>query len=111
MLAGAFAATQPPSASLAAAPDGAAIYAAKCAICHKADGKGGGPFSALAGNAQVIAANPSAIIAETLNGKGLMPGYRGKLSNAEIAAVLTYIRASWGDKASAVTEAQVAASK
>jgi mono/diheme cytochrome c family protein len=38
-----------------------------------------------------------------------MPAWKGQLSNAEIAAVITYIRSSWGNKASAVTEAQVAA--
>lgn len=99
------------SSVYAAGPDGAAIYASKCASCHKADGKGGGPFPALAGNKNVNAGDPGAVIAETVHGKGLMPAYSGKLSNAEIAAVLTYIRSSWGNKASAVTEAQVAAVK
>jgi len=107
----AFAAVHPQGPTLAAAPDGAAIYASKCVSCHKADGKGGGPFPALAGNAGVTAKDPSAMIAETVKGKGLMPAYGGKLSNAEIAAVLTYVRSSWGNNASAITEAQVAAAK
>ena len=49
--------------------------------------------------------------AVTVDGKtynGSMPAWKGKLSNAEIAAVVTYIRSSFGNKASAVTEAEVA---
>ena len=111
ILGGALAAVQSTNATLAAGPDGAAIYASKCASCHKADGKGGGPFPALAGNKNVNASDPGAIVTETVKGKGLMPAYSGKLSNAEIAAVLTYVRSNWGNKASAVTEAQVAAVK
>jgi mono/diheme cytochrome c family protein len=38
-----------------------------------------------------------------------MPAWKGQLKDAEIAAVITYIRNSWGNKASAVTAAQVAA--
>ena len=40
-----------------------------------------------------------------------MPGYAMKLSDADIAAVLTYIRSTWGNNASNVTEAQVTAAK
>ena len=97
------------SASATSQPDGAAMYASNCASCHKADGKGGGPFPALAGNAQVTAKDPTAIIVVTEHGKGLMPAFKPRLSNAEIAAVITYIRTSWGNKATPVTEAEVAA--
>ncbi|HTZ56104.1 MAG TPA: cytochrome c [Candidatus Acidoferrum sp.] len=110
LLIGAFAIVRPAVAPIAAsaASDGASIYSAKCSSCHKADGKGGGPFPALAGAADVTAKDPTAIITETLKGKGLMPGFKSSLSNADIAAVLSYVRSSWGNKASAVTEAQVA---
>jgi mono/diheme cytochrome c family protein len=40
---------------------------------------------------------------------GGMPPWKGTLTNAQIAAVLTYVRNSWGNKASAITEKQVAA--
>jgi cytochrome c6 len=90
-------------------PDGAAIYASNCASCHKADGKGGGPFPALAGSSQVTAKDPTAIIVVTEHGKALMPAFKPRLSNAEIAAVITYVRTMWGNKATPVTEAEVAA--
>lgn len=115
LLAGAFAGIRPGATPLAASaasgPDGAALYASKCESCHKTDGKGGGPFPALAGNAHVTAKDPTAAITVTEHGKGLMPAFKPGLSNAEIAAVVTYIRSAWGNKASAVTEAQVAAVK
>ena len=52
--------------------------------------------------------------AMTVNGKsfsGAMPAWKGKLSNTEIADVITYIRSAWSNKADPVTEAQVEASK
>lgn len=88
---------------------GASIYAAKCASCHGASGQGiPGTFPALAGNLDVTAANPNGIIATVVHGKGVMPAWRSQLSNADIAAVLTYIRSSWGNSAGAVTESDVA---
>lgn len=97
------------AATSGAAIDGSALYSANCASCHKADGSGGAPFPALAHDARVTAKDPTALIGEVEKGKGIMPGYRAKLSNAEIAGLLTYIRSAWGNKAPAVTEAQVAA--
>jgi len=38
-----------------------------------------------------------------------MPAWKGQLTNAEIAAVLTYVRSSWGNSASKITESQVQA--
>ncbi len=105
----------------ASGPDGKAIFAAKCAACHQATGLGGGPYPPLAGNADVTADDTSALITTVLNGRsgpitvngrsfsGTMPTWRGQLSNAEIAAVLTYIRSAWTNRAAVVTEDQVAA--
>lgn len=104
----------------ASSPDGAAIFAAKCATCHQAKGEGAGPFPPLAGNADVTAADTSGIIGIVLNGKtgpitikgkqysGAMPAWKDKLTNAEIAAVLSYVRGAWGNKAPVISEEQVA---
>ena len=106
--------------SAATSPDGQAIFAARCSTCHQANGQGAGPFPPLAGNSDVTAADTSNIIAIVLNGKtgpitingkqysGAMPAWRGQLTNAEIAAVLTYVRSAWTNKAAAVSEDQVA---
>jgi cbb3-type cytochrome c oxidase subunit III len=105
----------------AAAPDGKAIFAAKCSACHQATGLGGGPFPPLAGNPDVLSADTSGILNTVLNGRsgpikvngrtygGAMPAWKGQLTNAELAAVLTYVRSAWGNKAAVISEDQVAA--
>jgi mono/diheme cytochrome c family protein len=102
---------------------GQTIYGANCSACHGVSGTGlSGEFPPLAGNLMVTG-SPDKVIAAvknglsgaiTVNGKpfsGAMPAWKGKLSNSDIADVITYIRSSWGNKAAAVTEAQVEASK
>jgi len=100
---------------------GGGIFAAKCATCHQAAGQGTSAYPPLAGNPDVVAADPKAMIATIVNGRsgpltvngasfnGKMPTWRGQLSNADIAAVATYVRSAWTNKASGVTEQQVAA--
>jgi mono/diheme cytochrome c family protein len=105
-----------------AASDGKAIFDKNCASCHQANGKGTpGAFPPLADNKDVTAKDPTSAIKIVLNGlntpktingqkySGGMPPWKSTLSNADIAAVLTYVRSSWGNKAPAVTEKQVAA--
>jgi cbb3-type cytochrome c oxidase subunit III len=103
------------------APDGKTVFLARCATCHQATGLGAGPFPPLAGNADVVASDTGNLIATVLNGKsgaitiggkqysGAMPAWRNQISNAEIAAVLSYIRSAWGNKAAIISEDQVAA--
>jgi cbb3-type cytochrome c oxidase subunit III len=110
------------SAMGAQAPDGKAIFSLNCAVCHQASGKGGGPYPPLAGNPAVNQADSAGVIQIVLNGRtgpitvngtqygGNMPSWR-ELSNAEIAAVLTYVRTAWGNSAPAVSEDQVAAAR
>ena len=108
-------------AGAAAQPDGKAIFVAKCSACHSATGEGNGPYPPLAGNPDVGASDTATLIATVLNGRsgpitilghsysGVMPTWRGQLTNAEIAAVLSYVRSAWTNKAAAITEDQVAA--
>jgi cbb3-type cytochrome c oxidase subunit III len=113
------AAAAPAALTPAAPPDGKALFGAKCAACHQATGLGGGPYPPLAGNDMVTSADTSDLILTVLNGRsgpiqvegktysGAMPAWRGQLSNAEIAAVLTYVRSAWANKAAIVTGDQV----
>ncbi len=108
------------NASSAQAPNGKQVFTANCAACHQANGKGAGPFPPLAGNPDVTAADTTGIIGTVLNGKtgpitingktysGAMPIWHHKLSTAEIAAVLTYVRSAWGNNAPAISTDQVA---
>jgi cbb3-type cytochrome c oxidase subunit III len=113
----------PAIAATSSAAAGQKIYNANCSACHNANGTGeSGVFPPLAGN-PMVTGSPDKVIAAvkdgltgaaTVNGKtysGTMPAWKGKLSNTDIADVITYIRSSWGNKADAVTETQVAGSK
>lgn len=101
------------AATLAAAPayaqaDGAKLFAQNCSACHQLTGKGiPGAFPALAGDVLVQgpAIGPAKVV---LNGRGGMPTFKGELTNAQIASILTYVRSSWGNQALAVTPAVVA---
>jgi len=97
-------------AAVAAGTSGAAIYSAKCAACHGANGEGGA-FPKLAGSKIVTASDATPLIAETVHGKGAMPAFRPGLGDDAIAALLTYIRSSWGNNAAAVSTADVTAVK
>ncbi len=76
---------------------GEQVYAANCAACHRADGKGAGPIKALDGSA-IVTGDPAAQIAILLNGaaNGAMPAWR-QLSDTEIAAVVTYTKNAWSN--------------
>ena len=115
------AATAPsPVQNGAMADDGAKVYAQNCASCHQPNGQGvAGTFPPLDGNA-VVVGDATALIRVVkygMSGKitvgktdynGMMPAWGQQLTNADIASVVTYIRAAWTNKAGAVTEAQVA---
>jgi mono/diheme cytochrome c family protein len=80
-------------------------YAATCAGCHQARGTGlAGVAKPLVGSPWVLGI-PERLIRIVLHGKEgtmLMPPVGAGLSNDQIAAVLTYIRRSWGNSASAI---------
>ena len=111
------------SVATASAPDGKSIFDAKCSACHRANGAGGGPYPPLAGNADVTSPATANIILTVLNGRngpievngktfsGAMPAWKDQLSNDDIAAVLTYVRSAWTNKAAAVTAEQIAAAR
>lgn len=111
------------SASAAAQPAlGERTYQQRCVSCHQLNGEGTpGVFPPLAGSEHATAANagvPIRIVMHGLQGpimvKGVeyssvMPPYGLGIvmSDAEVAAVLTYVRSSWGNRASAVTAEDV----
>lgn len=78
---------------------GEKVYAANCAACHQANGKGvPGAFPALDGS-QMVNGPQDGQVAILLNGKNAMPAWKGTLSDTEIAAVITYTRNIWSNKA------------
>jgi cytochrome c oxidase subunit II len=95
------------SAFAAEQPDGAAIYAQQCAMCHGTSGEGTAGFPALAGS-QVVLGDAREMVRVVLWGRGGMPSFAGQLSDAEIAAVTTHERTSWGNDAEPIEESFVA---
>lgn len=89
---------------------GKGVYETNCAACHQATGVGLPPnFPSLVGS-KVVNGPALAHIQHTLKGKGLMPPF-ASLSDADVAAAVTYERNSWGNKASVVQPADVAAAR
>ncbi len=78
---------------------GEKVYAANCAACHQANGKGAGPIKALDGAAVVLDADKTKQIAVLLNGQnnGAMPAWK-QLSDTDLAAVITYTKNNWSNK-------------
>ncbi len=78
---------------------GAKVYGANCAACHQANGKGAGAIPALDGD-PIVNGPRAAQINILLNGKNAgMPAWKATLSDTEIAAVITYTRNNWSNKA------------
>lgn len=98
---------------------GQQTYETRCSFCHGADGMGKGVWMPpLAGTSALLSDDPSSTINITLNGSHRvvtggtpdsyrMPPFRAQLSDEDIADLLTYVRGSWGNKASPVTQQAV----
>jgi mono/diheme cytochrome c family protein len=101
--------------------NGKAVYLSRCLACHQVDGGGVPRLNApLDGASAVIAADKAKLIRIVLKGYSDRVEIDGEyysnnmaphadLNNQQIADVLTYIRNSWSNKASAVTAAEVKA--
>lgn len=89
---------------------GEEIYNAKCAACHGVDGKGAGPFPALDGSKIANGpADPHINVVVNGSSNNMMPAWKGQLTDAEIAAVITFERNAWSNKAGDLVQpAQVA---
>jgi mono/diheme cytochrome c family protein len=102
---------------------GAKIYKDHCAACHMDDGRGvPRVYPPLANNQAVRLRNPINAVRLVLNGgfppstEGNprpygMPPYYQVLSDEQVAAVVTYIRQSWGNTASPVWSVDVGKSR
>jgi len=84
---------------------GEKVYAANCAACHQANGKGGGPIKPLDGSPTVLDADKAKQIHTVLNGQnnGAMPAWK-QLSDTELAAVITYTKNSWSNKTGQIVQ-------
>ncbi|WXL24874.1 cytochrome c [Ectopseudomonas mendocina] len=99
---------------------GAALYVDSCAACHRTDGKGyQRVFPALAGNPVVQSEDATSLIHIVLDGATLpathtapstftMPPFAWRMTDQQVADVVSFIRTSWGNQAGSVSASQVA---
>lgn len=109
----------PVDANDATMTTGRALFMANCAACHSASGKGvSGMVSSLRASAGLQARDPANMLRTILIGSrgavtesnptgAAMPNFSWKLTDAEIAAIGTYVRNSMGNAASKVTSDDV----
>jgi mono/diheme cytochrome c family protein len=115
--------SEPIAASNNAMRAGAAIYKDSCAACHKDSGEGDvNLFPRLAGSALVQSDDPTTLVRVVLHGMRAvstsgaptapaMPAFDWRLEDAQVAAVLTYIRNNWGNAAGSVSAGAVASQR
>jgi cytochrome c oxidase subunit 2 len=92
--------------------NGKAVYDKNCAVCHQANGQGMPPaFPAITGGA--ISTGPiEAHLDIVLNGKNMMPAWKGLLNDVEIASVIAYERNALGNSVGDILQpAQVKAAR
>lgn len=102
------------AANTSGLPDGAEIFKGTCQACHQADALGlAGAFPPLAGSPIVNDADPAQMISIVLGGYdarpefGAMPAQAEQLTDAQIAAVVSFLRSNFGNEATTVTEDEV----
>jgi mono/diheme cytochrome c family protein len=98
---------------------GGALYEQHCIACHGAQGEGApGAYPALAGNRAVTMASPANLVRIVLQGGFApttagnprpygMPPFATVLKDDDVAAVLTYLRTSWGNTGAPVSALDV----
>lgn len=108
------------AAAAPAAPiTGQAIFAGTCAACHQASGQGSPGLDPPLAGSEYVTGDAGRMIRIVLRGltgpvtvrgaqyNGQMPPWQ-QMSDAELAAVISYVRSSWGNAAGAVTGEDVA---
>ena len=98
---------------------GSLVYLDNCNACHRSDGSGAKrTFPNLVKNEAVNAKDPISLIHIVLTGGSMpstqtapsafaMPDFGWRLSDAEVADVLSFVRGSWGNHAAAVSHDEV----
>ena len=113
------------ASALTPAQQGKAVFAQYCQACHQTNGAGvPGQFPSLVGS-DWVQGSEKRVVAILLKGLGgpisvsgkpfptaqVMPAWETQLSPKKIAAVLSYVRQEWGNKAPEISEAKVTAAK
>lgn len=94
---------------LAAEDTGRELFLANCAECHQRDGQGlNNVYPALAGS-ETVRGSGADVALVLMIGRGEMPSFKDALSSGEMAAIINYVRNSWGNSGSLISAEQVEA--
>ena len=89
--------------------EGEQIFTSVCVACHQPGGKGvAGIYPALAGDPFVKLEDPRPMVSTVLNGRGGMPRFASSYTDEQTAAVVSYVRGTWGNDALPVSPDYVA---
>ena len=86
---------------------GEKVYSANCAVCHLPTGKGAGNAKPLDGSPTVLDADKLRQLHVVLKGQGGpqgMPAWQGRLTDTEIAAVVTFTKNHWSNATGQVVQ-------
>lgn len=92
-----------PGTAQESVPDGESLFRANCAECHRRNGQGlPNVYPALAGNETVRGSGVDVALVLII-GRGEMPSFTAALSSAEMAAIINYVRNSWGNSGAPIS--------
>lgn len=88
---------------VSAQDSGERLFLNNCAECHQRDGKGiPNIYPALAGS-EVVRGSGVDVALVMIIGRGEMPSFAGSIGAAEMAAIINYVRNSWGNEGDSIS--------
>jgi cytochrome c oxidase subunit 2 len=87
---------------------GEKLFLENCAECHQTNGQGiANVYPALAGNS-LVKGSAVDVALVLLIGRGEMPAFAGMIPNEEIAAIINYVRNTWGNEGELISAESIA---
>jgi cytochrome c oxidase subunit II len=86
--------------------EGRELFESVCADCHRVNGEGLPPAFPALNNSPLVTGEPSGPVNVILNGRkakgGTMPAWKDRFDDHQLAAIVTYIRQAWNNKANPI---------
>lgn len=83
------------------------LFLDNCAVCHQADGMGIPDVYPALATSEVVRSGAVDMALVLLIGRGEMPSFKGALSNEDMAAIINYVRNSWGNSGEAISAERI----
>ncbi|HSY29514.1 MAG TPA: cytochrome c [Burkholderiaceae bacterium] len=87
---------------------GKTLFLKNCSACHQVDGRGiPDAFPALAGN-PFVQGSEAEVVSVLLTGRNGMPNFSKRLTDQDVAQIVSYIRNTWGNRGTEIAAGRVA---